>query len=197
MQIHLRSTSFLIMLSSAQFLWCDTAKRITEPALLPDWCPLTANAGLDMTWGKVFCRFQKIGDCTSLLEVGNLTLYHMPCKAGKASAGPMLHALQWLTMASCPSLPGEAAAWRMQHGTDGGWLTLPCNFELTVADSRRPEPSSCCAALQVWLGLFPVQTVMIAVVCVSCVLLSPRVDVEARTLQVRNLGMACICSIKP
>ena len=37
---------------------------------------------------------------------------------------------------------------------------------------------------------------MLAIVCVSCVLLSPRVDVEARTLQVSNLGTDCFCSIK-
>ena len=85
----------------------------------------------------------------------------------------------------------------MQHSTGGGWAALPCKNEVTAADSRDPEPSSCCAALQVWLGLFPVQTVMIAVVCVSCVLLSPRVDVEARSLQVCNLGLSCFCSIKP
>eukprot|EP00891_Asterochloris_glomerata_P007760 jgi/Astpho2/7760/Aster-07599 len=42
---------------------------------------------------------------------------------------------------------------------------------------------TCTALLEIWLGLFPMQTVMLAVVCVSCVLLSPRVDVEARTLQ--------------
>ena len=35
------------------------------------------------------------------------------------------------------------------------------------------------------------QTVMLAVVCVPCVLLSPQVDAEARTLQVGKLAMAC------
>ncbi len=35
------------------------------------------------------------------------------------------------------------------------------------------------------------QTVMLAVICVSCVLLSPQVDAEARTLQVGKLAMAC------
>ena len=51
--------------------------------------------------------------------------------------------------------------------------------------------------LQVWLGLFPTQTVMLAIVCVSCVLLSPRVDVEEKTLQVGHRGTHSVCSIKP
>ena len=50
--------------------------------------------------------------------------------------------------------------------------------------------------LQVWLGLFPTQTVMLAIVCVSCVLLTPRVDVEAKTLQVGNWDTDSVCSIK-
>ena len=87
---------------------------------------------------------------------------------------------------------------REQHSAvmaDGDWLALAWNCRLTAAGCRHPSPSSCCAALQIWLGLFPLQTVMLAVVCVSCVLLSPRVDVEARTLQVGHHGEVCIFSI--
>ena len=77
------------------------------------------------------------------------------------------------------------------------WLALPWNCRLTAAGCHCPRPSSCCAALQIWLGLFPMQTVMLAIVCVSCLLLSPQVDVEARTLQVGDHEKACICSSTP
>ena len=72
-----------------------------------------------MTRDKLFCRFQKIGDCTSLLEVGDLTLCYMPCKAGTASAGPMLHILQWLTMASCSQLAWQSTS--VAHAAQHWW----------------------------------------------------------------------------
>ena len=87
MQIHLRALSFLIMISSTQFLWCDhdQTKGITEPAFLSGAvCAL--NAGCDMTWHEILCRFQKIGDCTSLLEVGKLSF--VVCPAGQAQHRP-------------------------------------------------------------------------------------------------------------
>ena len=102
--------------------------------------------------------------------------------------------LHWLGAASCPQLARQSTCLACAAHR---WLPLPRHLTWTAAGCHHPEPSSCCAALQVWLGLFPMQTVMLAVVCVSCVLLSPRVDVEARTLQVGNLGTACFCSLKP
>ena len=49
-------------------------------------------------------------------------------------------------------------------------------------------------ALQVWLGMFPMQTVMVAVVCCSCVLLNPGVDVPREKLQVK-IVLFCIASL--
>ena len=50
--------------------------------------------------------------------------------------------------------------------------------------------------VQVWLGMFPMQTVMLAVVCCSCVLLTPGVDVPREKLQVLVV-LCCITFLAP
>ena len=137
-----------------------------------------------------------MGTCTAFLEVGKSSFCLSLCAAGKASAGHMLHVLCRLTAVSCPRLQGQAPAGHVLHSVDRGWLALFGNLELMAASCLHPEPIGCCAALQVWLGLFPMQTVMLAVICVSCALLRPQVDVNSRTLQVGDQGKARIC-VKP
>ena len=59
MQIHLRSTSFLIMISSTQFLWCDRAKRIAESAYCLAGALCALNAGLATTRREICLQVSK------------------------------------------------------------------------------------------------------------------------------------------
>ena len=88
LQIHLRTMSFLIMIHSTQLLWCDVAMSITS---MPS-CLAVPPA---LTWpahdnDMLYCRFQKIGTCTALLEVGNLSV-GFPSLPGQAPPGHVLH----------------------------------------------------------------------------------------------------------
>ena len=96
------------------------------------------------------CRFQKIGTCTALLEVGNLSVC-LSCRAG--NAGHMLRMLRWLTAASFQLLqlarPSTSWAHAAQHCS--GWhrlLLLACQASAGwVLHSNALTDSRCCLQL--------------------------------------------------